>query len=102
MEHKGADFLFRVIVEALRGYIQSKRLKTSFFLTLRVDLSGETYIMASYEGEGLKVVDKFNGVNFHLWKFIMEIVMAKKELWEIVDGSEEPPHSISDLCVMQA
>ena len=24
MEHKGADFLFRVIVEALRCYIQSK------------------------------------------------------------------------------
>ena len=28
--------------------------------------------------------------------------MAEKELWEIVDGSEEPPHSTSDPRVMQA
>ena len=71
MEHKGADLLFRVIVEALRCYIQSKinknlNLKTSFFLSLKVDLSGETYIMASHEGEGPKVVDKFDGVIFYL------------------------------------
>ena len=52
--------------------------------------------MASFESKGLKMVDKFNGVNFHLWKFKMEMVMAKKELWEIVDGSEEPPPSSSD------
>ena len=58
--------------------------------------------MASYEGEGPKVVDKFDGVNFHLWKFKMEMVMVQKELWEIVDGSEEPPHSTSDPRVMQA
>ncbi len=58
--------------------------------------------MASYEGEGPKVVDKFDGVNFHLWKFKMEMVMAEKELWEIVDGSEEPPQSTMDPRVMQA
>ena len=57
--------------------------------------------MASYEGEGPKVVDKFDGMNFHLWKFKMEMVMAEKELWDIVDGSEEPPHSTSDPRVMQ-
>jgi hypothetical protein len=59
-------------------------------------------IMASYEGEGPKVVDKFDGVNFHLWKFKMEMVMAEKELWDIVDGSEEPPQSTTDPGVMQA
>ena len=79
-----------------------KNLKTNFFLSLRVDLSGETYIMASYEGEGPKVVDKLDGVNFHLWKFKMEMVMAEKELREIVDGSKEPPHSTFDPRVMQA
>ena len=42
-----------------------KILKTSFFSSLRVDLSVETYIMVSYEGEGPKVVDKFDGVDFH-------------------------------------
>ena len=52
-------------------------------------MSGETYIMVSHGGEGSKVVDKFDGMNFHLWKFKMEMVMAKKELSEIVDGSEE-------------
>ena len=46
--------------------------------------------MASFEGEGAKVVDKFDGVNFHLWKFKIEMVLAEKELWEIVEGSEEP------------
>jgi hypothetical protein len=47
--------------------------------------------MASFEGEGPKVVDKFDGVNFHLWKFKMEMVIVEKKLWEIVEGSEEPP-----------
>jgi transposase InsO family protein len=59
-------------------------------------------IMASFEGEGPKVVDKFDGVNFHLWKFKMEMVMAEKELWEIVEGSEEPPFSSTDPRIMQA
>ena len=102
VEYKGANLLFRVIVEALRCYIQLIFLKSNFFLSLRIDLSGETYIMTSYESEGPKVVDKFDGVNFHLSKFKMEMVMAEKELWEIVDGSEDPPHSISDPRVMQA
>ena len=58
-------------------------------------------IMASFEGESLKVVDKFDRVNFHLWKFKMEMVMAEKELWEIVDGSEELLHTTADPRVMQ-
>lgn len=58
--------------------------------------------MASFEGEGPKVVDKFDGVNFHLWKFKMEMVMAEKELWEIVDGSEEPPSSDAEARVRTA
>jgi hypothetical protein len=47
--------------------------------------------MASFEGEGPKVVDKLDGANFHLWKFKMEMVMGENKLWEIVEGSEEPP-----------
>lgn len=58
--------------------------------------------MAFFEGEGPKIVDKFNGVNFYLWKFKIEMVMAEKELWGIVDDSKEPPHSTSNLRVMQA
>jgi hypothetical protein len=73
-----------------------------FVLSLRVDLSVETYIMASDEGEGPKVADKFDRMNVHLWKFKLEIQMAEKDLYEIVDGSEKPPHSSSDPHIMQA
>lgn len=43
------------------------------------------------------MVDKFDDMNFHLWKFKMEMVMAKKELWDIVNGSEEPLTPLSTL-----
>ena len=44
-----------------------------------------------------RLVDKFDAVNFHLWKFKMEIVKSEKELLEIVEGSFEAPHSTSDF-----
>ena len=47
--------------------------------------------MASYEGESSKVMEKFDGTDFHLWKFKIEMLLASKDLWEIVEGSEEPP-----------
>ena len=52
--------------------------------------------MASNGSESLTLVDKFNGENFSLWKFKMEMVLASKELWDIVDGSEEAPPSTAD------
>ena len=58
--------------------------------------------MASFEGEGSKVEDKFDGVNFHLWKFKMEMVMAERELWDIVEGSEQFPHFTTNPRVIQA
>jgi hypothetical protein len=48
--------------------------------------------MTSFEGENARVIDKFNGENFNLWKFKMEMVLASMDLWEIVDGFEEAPH----------
>ncbi len=57
--------------------------------------------MASFEGESARVIDKFNGENFNLWKFKMEMVLASMDLWEIVDGSEEAPPSDSDPKVMK-
>jgi hypothetical protein len=47
--------------------------------------------MASFEGTSARVINKFNGENFNLWKFKMEMVLASMDLWEIVDGSEEEP-----------
>jgi hypothetical protein len=39
--------------------------------------------MALFEGESTRVVDKFNGENFNLWKFKMEMVLASMDLWDI-------------------
>ena len=47
--------------------------------------------MASYEGESLKIVDKFRGDNFHVWKAKMELLLSTLDLWEIVDESEKAP-----------
>jgi hypothetical protein len=47
--------------------------------------------MASFEGESLKVVEKFRGDNFHVWKAKMELQLSALDLWDIVDESEEAP-----------
>ena len=47
--------------------------------------------MATFENESARVIDKFKGDNFNLWKFKMEMVLESMDLWEIVEGSEEPP-----------
>lgn len=47
--------------------------------------------MATFENESARVIDKFKGENFNLWKFKMEMVLASMDLWEIVDDTEEPP-----------
>ncbi len=57
--------------------------------------------MASFEGESARVIDKFNGENFSLWKFKMEMVLASMDLWEIVEGSEEAPPSDADPKVIK-
>lgn len=58
--------------------------------------------MAMFEGESSKLVEKFDGVNFHLWKFKMEMLLASKDLWEIVEGSEEVPCEDDDVKAFKA
>ena len=53
--------------------------------------------MASGDNEGLRVVDKFNGENFSLWKFKMEMVLASCDLRDIIDESEGAPPSDVDV-----
>lgn len=53
--------------------------------------------MATTDGEGVRVIEKFNGENFGLWKFKMEMILDEKDLWEIVEGTEEPPPSDADV-----
>ena len=36
-------------------------------------------------------IDKFDGTNFHLWKFKMQMVLEDKDLWSIVSGEEVEP-----------
>ncbi len=52
--------------------------------------------MASLEGESARVIDKFHGGNFNLWKFKIEMLLASMDLWDIVDESEEAPSSNAD------
>ena len=44
--------------------------------------------MASLEGESVRVLEKFNGTNFNLWKFKMNLALSSMDLWEIVEGTE--------------
>ncbi|UYV83979.1 hypothetical protein LAZ67_X000772 [Cordylochernes scorpioides] len=41
-------------------------------------------------------IQKFNGDNFHLWKFQMKIILEAKDLLSITDGSEVKPE-IEDI-----
>jgi len=41
--------------------------------------------------ESLKVMEKFDGGNFHLWKFKMRMMLSKHGLWKFVDGSATIP-----------
>ncbi|UYV63713.1 hypothetical protein LAZ67_2005389 [Cordylochernes scorpioides] len=44
----------------------------------------------------LPQIQKFNGDNFHLWKFQMKIILEAKYLLSITDGSEVKPE-IEDI-----
>lgn len=58
--------------------------------------------MAASEGDGVRIIDKFNGVNFGMWKFKMEMILAEKDLWDVADGGEEPPSADADLKTKKA
>jgi len=43
--------------------------------------------MSSFQMESLKVMEKFDGDNFHLQKFKMCMMLSKHGFWKFVDGS---------------
>ncbi len=47
--------------------------------------------ISSFQMESLKVMEKFDGGNFHLWKFKMHMMFYKHGLWKFVDGSATLP-----------
>jgi hypothetical protein len=42
--------------------------------------------------QSLKVMEKFDGANFHLWKFKMRMMLSKHGFWKFVNGSATIPH----------
>ena len=40
-------------------------------------------------------VAKFDGTNFHLWKFQLRILLQGQDLWEVTDGTHERPEASS-------
>lgn len=47
-------------------------------------------------------IEKFDGNNFHLWKFKMQLVLEEKELWDIVIGNECKPEAPTSSTKEQA
>lgn len=47
--------------------------------------------MGTIGNGGAWVIDKFNGDNFNLWKFKMEMVLDSMDLWDIVGETKDPP-----------
>ncbi len=47
--------------------------------------------MSSFHMESFKVMEKFDGGNFHLWKFKMRMMHFKHGLWKFVDESATLP-----------
>ena len=37
-------------------------------------------------------INKFDGTNFHPWKFKMQMVLEKSDLWKIVSGEVKLEH----------
>jgi hypothetical protein len=48
--------------------------------------------MSSFQMESLKIMERFDGGNFHLWKFMMRMMFSKHGLWKVVDWSATIPN----------
>lgn len=55
--------------------------------------------MASLEGENAKVIDKFNGEYFNLWKSKLKMGLISMDLWDIVAISKATLPSNDNLKV---
>uniref|UniRef100_H3H4R2 Integrase catalytic domain-containing protein n=1 Tax=Phytophthora ramorum TaxID=164328 RepID=H3H4R2_PHYRM len=40
-------------------------------------------------------INKFNGTNFHTWKFKMQMVLEERELWEVTSGEVKLEHCMT-------
>ncbi len=69
----------------------SKISSKAFNILRRVFVVAFVFKMSFFQMESLKVMEKFDGGNFHLWKFKMQIMFFKHGLWKFVDGSATLP-----------
>ena len=37
-------------------------------------------------------INKFDGTNFHVWKFKMQMVLEERDVWEVVSGEVKLEH----------
>jgi len=58
----------------------------------RVFVVAFLFKMFSFQMESLKVMEKFDGGNFHLWKFKMRMMHSKHGLWKFIDGNAILPN----------
>ncbi|KAF1334706.1 Integrase catalytic core protein, partial [Globisporangium splendens] len=42
-------------------------------------------------------INKFEGTNFHAWKFKMQMVLEERDLWEVVSGEVKLEHCVSEM-----
>jgi len=69
----------------------SKISSKVFNLLKRVFVVAFVFKMSSFHMGSLKVMEKFDGGNFHLWKFKMRMMLSKHGLWKFVDRSATLP-----------
>jgi hypothetical protein len=69
----------------------SKISSKAFNFLRRVSVVTFVFKMSSFQMESLKVMEKFDGDNFHIWKFKMHMMFSKHGLWKFVDGSATLP-----------
>lgn len=41
-------------------------------------------------------INKFDGNNFHVWKFKMQMVLEERELWEVTSDEIKIEHCVND------
>jgi hypothetical protein len=45
--------------------------------------------MLSFQMESLKVMQKFDGDNFHLWKFKICMMLSKHGFWKFINAMQQ-------------
>ncbi len=74
-------------------YVRGQRFSSKAFnLLRRMFVVAFMYKMSSFQMESLKVMEKFDGGNFHFWKFKMRMMFSKHGFWKFVDGSVTLPN----------